>query len=92
MILLMNLYEFIVPVLNQAPHHDDVLRGGTIAPCILELGTPRSEWSASRPGRFTTGTHCIGGCVANRAGLDAVVKKKAPAAAGNLTPVVQPVA
>jgi hypothetical protein len=25
------------------------------APCILNLGTNRSEWSASRPGRFTWG-------------------------------------
>jgi hypothetical protein len=35
------------------------------------------EWSASRPGRFTPGerapgTHCIGGWVDHRAGLDGV--------------------
>jgi hypothetical protein len=36
-------------VLNQVPHHKDVsaLHGG--------------EWSASRPGRFTPGTHWIEG-------------------------------
>jgi hypothetical protein len=28
------------------------------------------EWSASRTGRFTPGTHWIGGCVGPRAGLD----------------------
>jgi hypothetical protein len=39
------------------------------------------EWSASRPGRFTTekrapGTHSIGGCVGPRSGLEAVKKRK----------------
>jgi hypothetical protein len=34
------------------------------------------EWSASRPGRFTPGAHCIGGWVDSRAGLDNVEKKK----------------
>jgi hypothetical protein len=29
-----------------------------------------SEWSALRPGRFTSGTHWIGGWVGPRAGLD----------------------
>jgi hypothetical protein len=37
------------------------------------------EWSASRPGRFTPGetapvTHCIGGWVDPRAGLDDMEK------------------
>jgi hypothetical protein len=34
------------------------------------------EWSASRPGRFTPGTHCIGGWVDSRAGLDNIEKWK----------------
>jgi hypothetical protein len=34
------------------------------------------EWSASRPGRFTPGTHWIPGWVNPRAGLDAVKKRK----------------
>jgi hypothetical protein len=39
------------------------------------------EWSASRPGRFTPGergpgTHCIGGWVDPRAGLDDVEKRE----------------
>jgi hypothetical protein len=41
------------------------------------------EWSASRPGRFTSrerapGTHWIGGWVGPRAVRDAVVKRKIP--------------
>jgi hypothetical protein len=38
------------------------------------------------------GTHGIGVCVSPTAGLDAVVKFKVPACAGNRTPVIQPVA
>jgi hypothetical protein len=34
------------------------------------------EWSASRPGRFTPGTHWIGGRVGPRAGLDDEEKRK----------------
>jgi hypothetical protein len=34
------------------------------------------EWSASRPGRFTPGTHWIGGWVGRTAGLDDVEKRK----------------
>jgi hypothetical protein len=34
------------------------------------------EWSASCPGRFTPGTHWIGGWVGPRAGLDDVEKRK----------------
>jgi hypothetical protein len=33
-------------------------------------------WSASRPGRFILGTHCIGSWVGPRAGLDDVEKRK----------------
>jgi len=34
------------------------------------------EWSASRPGRCSPGTHWTGGCVGPRTGLDAVAKRK----------------
>jgi hypothetical protein len=34
------------------------------------------EWSASRPCRFTSGTHWIGGLVGPRAGLDDVEERK----------------
>jgi hypothetical protein len=33
------------------------------------------EWSTSRPGRFTPGTHWIGGWVNLRAGLDDLEKR-----------------
>jgi hypothetical protein len=35
-----------------------------------------TEWSASRHGLFTPGTHCIGGWVDPRAGLDDMEKWK----------------
>jgi hypothetical protein len=40
-----------------------------------------SDWSASRPGRFTPGerapgTHCIGGWASPRSGLDDMEKRK----------------
>jgi hypothetical protein len=37
---------------------------------FLTLALVAGERSASRPGRFTPGTHCIGGWVDPRAGLD----------------------
>jgi hypothetical protein len=59
-----------------------------------------SEWSASRPDRFTPrkrvpGTHWTGGWVGPRAVLDAVMKKKilSPRRVSNpRTPIVQPAA
>jgi hypothetical protein len=41
------------------------------------------KWLASRPGHFTPrerafGTHCIGGWMGPRGGLDAMVKRKIP--------------
>jgi hypothetical protein len=58
------------------------------------------EWSASRPGRFSSrerapGTHWIGGWVGPRAVLNAVVKRKIPSPrreSNPRTPLVQPVA
>jgi hypothetical protein len=51
------------------------------------------EWWVSRPGHFTPvdrahSTHCVGGWVGTRTGLDAAEKGKSP----NLTPAFQPVA
>jgi len=40
-----------------------------IAPHLLNLGTNGDEWSASRPGRYTIGTHSIGRWLGSRAGL-----------------------
>jgi hypothetical protein len=52
------------------------------------------EWSASRPGKFTPGTHWTGGWVGSRAGLDDVEKRNSlPYLGSNSDPsVVQPVA
>jgi hypothetical protein len=55
------------------------------------------EWSASRPGRAlppgerAPGTHCTGGWVNPRAGLDAEVRGKFSASVGDRTPAVQSV-
>jgi hypothetical protein len=83
---------------NRAPRHEGVLgewryRSTHSLTSALDGG----EWSTSRPGRFTPkerapGTHWIGGWMGPRTVLDAVVKKKIPAPAGNRTPIVQPVA
>jgi hypothetical protein len=43
---------------------------------FLSSALDGSEWSASRSGRFTPGTHWIGDWVAPRARLDAVEKRK----------------
>jgi hypothetical protein len=59
-----------------------------------------SEWSTSRPGRFTPrerapGTHWIGGWVGPRGVLNAVVKRKIPSPrqeSDARTPIFQPVA
>jgi hypothetical protein len=60
---------------------------------FLTLALVGGEWSGSLPGRFTPGTHWIGGWVDPRAGLDDVEKITDPT--GTRTPtfsVVQPVA
>jgi hypothetical protein len=56
--------------------------GGTVPP-FLTLALVGGEWSASRPGSFTPGTHWLGGWVGPRVGLDAVKKKKSLVLAGN---------
>jgi hypothetical protein len=43
---------------------------------FFALALAGEEWSASRPGRFTPGTHWIGGWVGPRACLDEVKKRK----------------
>jgi hypothetical protein len=54
---------------NEALRHEGVWVSGGIDPLV------GGEWTASREGRFTAGerppgTHCIGGWVGPRAGLD----------------------
>jgi hypothetical protein len=46
------------------------------SPFFLTSALVGDEWSASRPGRFTAGTHWIGGWVDPRAGLDDVEKRQ----------------
>jgi hypothetical protein len=59
----------VVPVLNQTPHHGDVLGEWRYSSSYsLASALDGGEWSASCPGRFTTrerapGTHWIGGCM-----------------------------
>jgi hypothetical protein len=84
---------------NWAPRHDDVLgewkHSSTHSlTSILDGG----EWSASHSGRFTPrerapSTHCTGGYVGPRAGLDAVMNTKIPSPrreSNPRTPIVQP--
>jgi hypothetical protein len=74
----------VVPVLNYAPRHEDVLGEVRYSSAqSLTSALDGGEWSASCPSRFTprgrfTGTHWIGGWVGPRAILDAVVKRKIP--------------
>jgi hypothetical protein len=48
---------------------------GCTPPCILDLALVRCEWSASRPDRFTPGTHRIGIWVGPEIGVDATKKR-----------------
>jgi hypothetical protein len=86
---------------NLAPRHEGVLGKWRYSSThSLTSALDGGEWSASRPGRFTTkkrdlGTHWIGGWVSPRAVLDAVVKRKIPSPrweSNPRTPIVQPVA
>jgi len=61
---------------------------------ILTSPPDGGEWSASCPAHFilrerASGTHLLGGWVGLRASLNLVVKRKAPAPAGNQTAVNQ---
>jgi len=64
------------------------------------LALDGGEWSASHPGRFTSrerepGTHCTGGWVGFRAGLDIVLKRKIPSPCWKSNPnhsIIQPIA
>jgi hypothetical protein len=81
----------VVPVLflNRAPRHESVLgECGYSSTHSLTSALYGGEWSTSRSGRFTPrenvpGTHWSGGWMGPRAVLDAVVKRKFPASAGN---------
>jgi hypothetical protein len=62
---------------------------------VLTSALDAIEWLASRPGRFTPSKeprNRLNRWMGPRAGLDAVVKRKIYATAGNRIPVVQPIA
>jgi hypothetical protein len=91
----------VVPVLNQAPRHEDVVGEWRYSSThSLTSALDGGEWSASRPSRFTPtkrapGTHWIGGWAGPRAVLEAVVKRKIPSPrreSNSRTQIVQPVA
>jgi hypothetical protein len=86
---------------NRPPRHEGLLGEWRYSSThSLTSALNGGEWSASRPGRFTSkerapGTHWIGGWVGPRAVLDAVVKRRisSPRRESNpKTPIVQPVA
>jgi hypothetical protein len=66
-------------LIKQAPRYEDVPESRSIAPPFLTLAVDGGEWSASRPCRFTTSTHCVEGW--------ATQKNHVPA--GNRTQVYQ---
>jgi hypothetical protein len=73
----------VVPVLNEAPCHEDIVGSGDTAPCIPDLGT-KMEVScqlcalAALPQGKRPGTHMRGNWVVPRVGLDTMVKRKIP--------------
>jgi hypothetical protein len=88
-------------VLNWAPRNEGLLGEWRYSSThSLTSALDGGEWSASRPGRFTSrekdpGTQWIGGWVGPRAVLDAVVKRKIPSPrleSNPRTPIIQPIA
>jgi hypothetical protein len=58
---------------------------------ILTSELAGGQWSASRPSRFTPGTHCREGWVGHRTGLDDVERKKiSPLPGHELRPLGRP--
>jgi hypothetical protein len=55
-----------------------VAQGGEEVQLLLihDLGTRWVEWSATGPGERSPGTHCTGGWVGPRAGLDTEARGK----------------
>jgi hypothetical protein len=54
------------------PEHGSSVFLRTVYKFLQESALDGGEWSSSRPGHFTPGTHWIGDCVGLRGGLDAV--------------------
>jgi hypothetical protein len=60
-------------LINQALCYEDLWEDGDVAPPCLTSTLDGGEWSASRPGRFTSGEKAPG--VGPRAGLDTAENK-----------------
>jgi hypothetical protein len=91
----------VLPGLNSlSTCHEDIWGSGGIAPPFLTSALDGGEWSTSHPCCFTPGetalgTHCVGGWVGRRAGLDTRKKRRIsyPCWESNLDSlVVQPTA
>jgi len=86
-----NLWCKVVPVLNQLPHHEDILGSGGIAPHNLNLST-KWTWMVSftlwplYPWAKISSTHCTGGWVGPKASLDAVARSKSTGPGLELNP------
>jgi hypothetical protein len=81
-------------LINKAPCYEDIQGSGGIDPRFLTSTLDGGTWSTSHPVLFISGikapnSHCIGGLVLLRAGLDTVEKNK-PALAGNPTLASRP--
>jgi hypothetical protein len=77
-LLKVNLFLFLI---SQELCHEDIYGSRGIAPPFLTSTLDGGEWTAFRPCRLTPGTpppctHCIGGWVGPRVGLDAAEDRK----------------
>jgi hypothetical protein len=83
-------------LINQESRHRHVWGSGGIAPLFLNSELDGSEWSVSRPCRFTPGkrvpgTHWTGGWVAPEPVWTLCSRDKSVTTAGNRSPPSQPV-
>jgi hypothetical protein len=62
-------------LISSAICREDIWGSEGIAPPFLTSALDGCECSASHPGRYTPGTHWIGGCVGRAVCLDAVKRK-----------------
>jgi hypothetical protein len=65
-------------LINQALCYEDTRGSGGVAPPFLNSALDGGEWSASRPGHLTPGTHRIAGWAGHRADLVDMERGKKP--------------